>query len=435
MKMLAGLRVAGMAGLLLAAPGRAQVESAAAPAEEERTFFQIDAISFASLDSALSRLDVFVQVPYENLSFTKGDEGYSASYEIQISIYDSLGRLATEKLWTEQVKTATFDESVSSQAYSLTQRVFNIAPGKYSIGVIIRDNETKLSRKQIRQMTVQDYARAPFALSDIMLVRKITFSGEHKSIVPNVSTNVGDLPEGFFLFFEAYNHSRRDSVKFVATVFNDKNERKLSVDTMEFLHAGRSQIFMKVDNSKLVLGNYKVFVRAVPLSQAADSSGAPLATTSRAFMVRWRGLPMALADLDLAIEQLQYIAKESEIENIKAATTLEEKQKRFLEFWKTKDPNPNTPRNEKMEDYYAKVEYANKHFGHYIEGWKTDMGMVYIRFGAPNNVDRHPFDIDAKPYEVWSYYDLNYQFVFVDQTGFGDYRLITPLWDVWQRAK
>lgn len=54
------------------------------------------------------------------------------------------------------------------------------------------------------------------------------------------------------------------------------------------------------------------------------------------------------------------------------------------------------------------------------------MGMVYVTLGSPNNVERHPFEYDSKPYEVWDYYDINRRFVFVDQTGFGDYRLVTP---------
>jgi len=60
-------------------------------------------------------------------------------------------------------------------------------------------------------------------------------------------------------------------------------------------------------------------------------------------------------------------------------------------------------------------------------GWRSDRGMVYTILGTPNNIDRHPFEYDSKPYEVWEYYDLNRSFVFLDQTGFGDYRLITPL--------
>ena len=40
-----------------------------------------------------------------------------------------------------------------------------------------------------------------------------------------------------------------------------------------------------------------------------------------------------------------------------------------------------------------------------------------------------------KPYEIWRYYNISYEFVFVDDTGFGDYRLITPVWEAWQRVK
>ena len=160
-----------------------------------------------------------------------------------------------------------------------------------------------------------------------------------------------------------------------------------------------------------------------------------LASTVKNVMVRWQGVPHSVKDLDLAIEQLRYIAKDEEFSALHAAKTPEEKQSLFNEFWKKRDPNPNTPRNERMEEFYARVEYANKHFSHYIDGWRTDMGMVFIIFGPPNNVERHPFETDTKPYEIWSYYDLNYSILFMDETGFGDYRLQTPIWELWQRVR
>ena len=55
------------------------------------------------------------------------------------------------------------------------------------------------------------------------------------------------------------------------------------------------------------------------------------------------------------------------------------------------------------------------------------MGMVFIVLGMPDNIDRHPFDPDSKPYEIWQYYNLNRSFGFKDTTGFGDYRLMNPL--------
>ena len=151
-------------------------------------------------------------------------------------------------------------------------------------------------------------------------------------------------------------------------------------------------------------------------------------------MIRWWGLPRSVKDLDLAIDQLRYIAKEGEMSPMQDAKTEEEKQAKFLEFWKKRDPNPNTPRNEKMELFYARVDYANRHFSHYREGWRTDMGMIYIIFGPPSDVSRHPFEVDTKPYEVWRYYDLNYEFVFQDESGFGDYRLLNPLYEMRKRT-
>jgi GWxTD domain-containing protein len=426
---------ASLAGLLLNATVTAQTEEAPDAQAEDAPRYQIDAISFAALNSPLSRLDVFLQINYDDLSFVKEDDRYAASYEVMVGLYDTLEHLVNEKLWTEQVKAATFDESISAQAYSLTQRVFDIPPGTYRIVSIVRDLETRISQKLVRQIVVQDYAHAPFALSDIMLVRNLKMVGDRKSITPNVSANVGNLAEGFYLFFEVYNDVREDSLRFTSTVLNEKGEKLFSRDTTALIPKGRTQMFLKTDHTGLTLGDYRIYVQAAPVTPWTPAPEGGIFATSRAFVVRWRGLPRGVADLDLAIDQLQYIARESELDSIKEATTVEEKQRLFLEFWKRRDPNPNTPRNEKMEGYYARVEYANKHFKHYVEGWRTDMGMVYVRFGPPSNVDRHPFDIDSKPYEIWSYYEMNFQFVFVDETGFGEYRLITPIWDVWQRAR
>jgi GWxTD domain-containing protein len=236
------------------------------------------------------------------------------------------------------------------------------------------------------------------------------------------------------MFFEVYNNVNLDSVRFVVDILDEKKEKRVESSEIATLSPGRNQIFMPIGHQTLPIGEYTVYVRAFPVGDQ-DSSATSLGFTSRTFMMRWRGIPNNVKDIDEAVSQIQYVAKDEELSYIKDGETPEERQKRLLEFWKRKDPNPNTPRNEKMEEYYAKIEYANKHFTHYTVGWRTDMGMVYIVLGPPSNVDRHPFDRESKPYEVWSYYELNQQFVFVDRTGFGDYRLATPISEVWLHAK
>jgi len=42
-----------------------------------------------------------------------------------------------------------------------------------------------------------------------------------------------------------------------------------------------------------------------------------------------------------------------------------------------------------IEAYYSRVEYANRYFTSYLEGWKSDRGMCYIVFGPPDIVYRY----------------------------------------------
>jgi GWxTD domain-containing protein len=146
-------------------------------------------------------------------------------------------------------------------------------------------------------------------------------------------------------------------------------------------------------------------------------------------------LPTTIRDIDKAVDQLRYIAKDEDMEFIRQGKDPDERKKRFQEFWQKRDPDPRTAQNELMEEYYARVSYANEHFSHFVDGWRTDMGMVYIRFGPPENIERHPFETDTRPYEVWYYYQLNRQFIFVDRNGFGDYRLNYPDLDLWGRIR
>lgn len=56
---------------------------------------------------------------------------------------------------------------------------------------------------------------------------------------------------------------------------------------------------------------------------------------------------------------------------------------------------------ELIRKYYLRVQESNKLFTSFQEGWKTDRGMIYIVFGAPNKVSKR------KNGEVWTYGEPN----------------------------
>ncbi len=424
-----------LAGMILSASGSlvAQVEMSG-QSSDDRGNFAVDAIAFAGTGNE-SRLDVYIQVGYDGLTFVKEGDQYNASYELTLSFSDSAGNQVTEKTWTEEIKGVTFDQSIATSAFRTSQQVFQVRPGQYRVVVSMRDQESKALRRIEARVAVTDFSIGNFAISDIFLLARVSQKGDVRSIQPNVGPNVGELSDPFHFYIELYNRIPVDSVRIVSTIINEKKEKALETDTLFALRPGKNEKILQIHQGALPLGDYRLYLRAYPVSRVGTPDTGFLASTNRPLAIRWRGMPKSLNDLDLAIEQLRYIAKDDELSAMKEAKTYEEKQKLFLDFWKKRDPNPNTPRNEKMEEYYQRVEYANKHFGHYQPGWRTDMGMIYLIFGPPSNVERHPFEIDSKPYEVWTYYDISYSFVFLDDTGFGDYRLITPLWEVYNRAR
>jgi len=309
-----------------------------------------------------------------------------------------------------------------------------VEPGTYQASVQIQDQDSRKSARRQRNLLIMDFAKDSVSMSDIMLVNRLSTSGDKRSIVPNISGNVGHLTEGFFLFVEVYNKATLDSMLLTWKILDHERKEVRQRSQEEALSGTMTQAFLKVDDLNLAAGTYFLTIDAQPLHAPQD--GATLkATTSRTFSVRWSDLPPGIQDLDKATDQMRYIARESEMEYIREATDPEVKRQRFLEFWKKRDPDPTTTFNEIMDEYFGRVDFVNKNYAHYIEGWRTDRGMVYIYLGPPDNVERYPFQNNSKPYEIWYYNDLNRRYVFIDESGFGDYKLRSPLTDLWDRVR
>jgi GWxTD domain-containing protein len=388
--------------------------------------FHLDALCFAADKAGQTRVDVFIQTPYENLRFTDVDQKFTSTYDVTVDFLDSTNTQVMDKSWVESVEARDYDESVSPRESNIAQRSFALQPGNYTLDVQVRDEETKKSYRQKRRLWVRDFSTSPFAMSDLMLVNRLAYEGEKRILSPNISGNIAEANDSFHIFFEVYDRLKSDSVHVKLRILDERDIPAARDSFAEKMVGERLSVTRRVNVNRMIAGEYRMEIDVSP----SAGFGEVAAHASRPVRIEWRGIPVAEADLDKAIDQLQYIVDREKLDSMKKAPA-EKKREMFKAFWKQRDPTPNTERNELMEEYYGRVAYANKHFTHYMEGWRSDMGMVYIIFGPPNNIERHPFDIDAKPYEVWTYYDINREFVFVDASGFGDYKLTTPLYDIY----
>jgi GWxTD domain-containing protein len=395
--------------------------------------FYYDALNYRSTQPGKTRVDFYFEVPYKSIQFVKSENGFTAHYSITVSVFDEANeKLMAEKTWNETIDSKDFQTTLKNNYY-LSTKSFDLVPANYSLRCEVEDNESKKNFVRTDKITVKDLS-APLAVSDLMLIeRQIEVEGKTKYI-PNINRNVADQVEGLKVYFEVYSDSAQlvylDYTINTIISMNASDKEKVfeTIDTIG-LHKSTNQIYTFLHNAQLSMGQYKLNLNI------CDTHNDVIISSFKTFVSRWLGIPGSVTDIDKAVDQMVYIAKPAELDYIKDAKDRDEKLRRFLNYWKAKDPTPNTEENEVFEEYYRRIEYANEHFKHYIEGWRTDMGMVYITLGPPNNVERHPFEYDSKPYEIWDYYDINRQFVFIDETGFGDYRLLNPEYGSWWRYR
>lgn len=121
------------------------------------------------------------------------------------------------------------------------------------------------------------------------------------------------------------------------------------------------------------------------------------------------------------VDPLRFISSNTEFDEL---TGSENKKKSIDVFWLSKAGNEDRAR-EVIKKYYNRVEDANDNFTSYVEGWKTDRGMVSIVYGTPKTVRT------ARDEEIWYYgeetnsFSLQFTFVKVDNPfSQNDYKLL-----------
>ncbi len=388
----------------------------------DKDLFFTDPMVFYSKDQKKARLDVYIEIPLENLQFKKNNNTkmYDASVNYTIKITNDANEVVTNESISDYVTTSKADQKKLDESAKYIVKEYYLNPGKYSLEVTLSDINTKIEKTKRQQVSISDFAQKDVSFSDIMLVSNFKVENGKKIITPLIDKNIDNLKE-IFLFFEVYNTRNEDVINNYTYNITDSKDKTLEKGNYTYtLTPGINKFFEKIPTANLVFGNYKLQIKD-------NSSGQLLA--DKEFSNKLSGIPVNMKDLSLLIDQLLYIATTDELDKIKDASTDELKEKNFIEFWRSKDPSPNSNKNELMIEYYKRVAIANQRYTHYIDGWKTDMGMVYIIYGEPNNIERHPYNEDSKPYEIWDFYSDNKEFIFVDESGFGDYQLVTPIWD------
>jgi GWxTD domain-containing protein len=383
--------------------------------------YYFDIVTSASDDSGYVDVKFYTKVAFDELQFIRADDGaYRAGYELTLALLDGDGEQIDSRIEKKNVRAYAYEETNATDRFDLGETGFRLNPGAYKMTMRLMDEDSKLTSPHRLDLKLPDYWKRDLSMSDILLADTVWTdpSGRLKA-VPNATWIFAMGQKQLYLVFDVYSDETWESIPLSMKLIVGKKTVR-TVEDMVRRTGFRSPVVLRLPREELNPGQYRLEI-SVGKDNRIDGR-------IKNLTVRWLDMPIYTLDLDKSILQLKYIAKPDAMKKMKKAEG-EEKRRLFLEYWKSVDPTPATEINELMDEYYLRVDFANRNFSTRTEGWNTDRGMVYILLGAPNDIERHPFEMDTKPYEVWTYYEISREFVFVDDTGFGDYRLVSPFWD------
>ncbi|MFT5641180.1 MAG: GWxTD domain-containing protein [Cyclobacteriaceae bacterium] len=105
--------------------------------------------------------------------------------------------------------------------------------------------------------------------------------------------------------------------------------------------------------------------------------------------------------IDELVPPLTYITTSAEFSVL---TAVGDQKKNFESFW-VKTYGTRFRAKRAIKNFYDRIKEANLLFTSYKMGWKSDRGVIYIIYGAPDSV------LKDERSEIWKYPEVQYEFV------------------------
>ncbi len=395
-----------------------------------RSKFFIDHAVYA--DSNENRLEVYYKIFNDGLHYVKKGDKYVANYEISIIVSGDKDKQVTGRSVERNYVLDNYELTRSDVGFLINKVTMPLPTGEFEMKCKLIDHNSNEASSIEAKIKSPAYRKGG-DLSEIHFVQEVPgvenssqFSKGGMAAVPSVERTLdGELQKlGFYceLYLADYVGKEINLITGVKSKRSGTVTEKTIPVTVDSSVVSTTQF---LDVSGLVPGEFT-------LELAIESENKQLSKRDAKFMLKWSMESLIKNDFEYAVEQLKYIIAKEDKQALMAAPE-PERTAAFEAWWKKKDPTPTTTENEFREEYYRRIRYTEQYYSTINrEGWLTDRGSIYIRWGEPDQIDRYPFELGRKPYQIWYYYSQRRQFYFVDDRGDGDFQLQYPYDGDWR---
>jgi GWxTD domain-containing protein len=366
----------------------------------------------ASRDS--THVVLAVSMSNSALTFARENDRFRAGYTVNVALAEG-GATVKQDESHESVLVPSFKETSRIDQSVIFQDILTLKPGRYRLTVTVRDDGS--SRSSTEDVTLGIPALGPGSLSSpvsfAQVAPRITVDSLPRVVTtPAASVTFGrDTVVGVYI--EGYS-SATDARLPVAVSVRTEDGRPLFGDTLTLAH--RANLYSGVVNVPVARIGIGPSIVAFWQPGQADTSRVPI------FVGFGPDLPVA--SYDEMLNYLRWFALPEKLKSLRD-TAPELRAKAWGAFVKQSGTILNN--NDALQDYFRRFVLANARYSEEGQpGWLTDRGKVLLGLGEPDQLYEQTtgtsFGQRGRT-QIWEYRDLAVQLVFLDQTGFGRWRL------------
>jgi GWxTD domain-containing protein len=371
-------------------------------------------------------------VSYSVLYKNEGN-GLRSKVLISVEIADTTQTVFSDRYVLESPEAI---DSIQDDFYEVLRIQLN--PGKYTMKLNLLDvNKEGSEISGNLPITIEDFSKNT-KISDIIVAEfaypsdeQTNFDKSGYHIIPMLSSFYATDSKNLPIYLELYGTEGIMDSTFLLSyrMINTKDATEMQgfSKTFSYKKGPVIPVFESINIEDLSTGNYQLEVRV------SRSSNEILAVQTYDFERSNENNSMFTMEnlqLDPAfqasiptdsvlyfLESLIPISKPAEIKNIietLKSKNVENARKHLQGYWVITSP---TNSYESWLKYKAQVVFVQDIYGNnFQEGFETDRGRVYLKYGAPNQVNARESSPSEYPYEIWTYNKIgiysNKRFIF-----------------------
>jgi GWxTD domain-containing protein len=334
---------------------------------------------------------VQIAVPAKEILYKEQESGYEAALRISIRFIPEQGEALERAFEVYDVRAeAPRGRDLSEFVYVADSSL--VDPGLYRLEVGVQDLNRKkktlvgLLKGQYLSAKLKDiyvdvpvFDAAKFVLSEPVLIWKVDEKG---GFVPNPMAIYGLRNDtlSFFVKGQIPEGVEADSVDVYVRIESRAGEMMKEQRARVPARGRETSFFAAFDLNSFPASSYRINVVAFCEGYRA--------VRGKDFTVSWELMNWQRPMRDLFVEA-RLLLPDKEFEQFQY-WSIGEQESYLNSYWSKLDPTPHTSVNETYSEFMRRMYYADVNFKGFTRGALSDRGLIYIRFGQPDDIEQQP---------------------------------------------